>query len=338
MLLKIIFVISLCLAGTYGQMLFNGTWRMNGHDAGKTFQSPFVGPDVNTSSNPLLKFTCPNLSGCGLPKIGPDQNVYLPQTYGNVIYVFNGVSLAQSNITLPSNVVIVAIAFTVCNDLIILNWENHVTLSLISYNITTSTIKWTTNIASNVGHPYYDIRISEPYIVLGSGGNLYVYKTDGSLAWSLPNMNAITAISTNGVLIALIEQNIQAFYLNNATRAWSTFMANQQHSVAISNNVVYSCSSRFFAGTGCAALNLMTGKIIWQRAFGNDILGISQDGTLIVADQNDIYFLDAATGKYMYGVTGHHTYNGAISSNGFFLHWNAHFFFYHSIDRNESKN
>jgi len=290
---------------------------MAGHDAARTYQSPFLGPNTNTSGAPLLRFSCPYNRGCNYPKIGADQNIYLPQTYGNMIYVFNGISLLQSMITLPSDVMIVNIAFTAMNDLIILNWQNSVDLTLISYSISTSRVNWNVSVATNVAHPFYDIRISEPYIVLGEGDNLYVFNTNGNKMWSLLNANAITAIS-NGLLAAIVQQDLQVYALNNSTRLWSTFLPNMASTITIRNNTVFTCASRFTTATGCIASDLMTGKMMWERSFGNDILGISADGTLIVSDQTDIYFLDSATGKYLYGITGRHNYNGGIADNGIF--------------------
>jgi len=291
---------------------------MVGHDAARTYQSPFIGPSLNSSTAPLLRFTCPFIRGCSFPKIGADQNVYLPQTYGNMIYVFNGITLAQSSITLSSDVMIVNIAFTATNDLIILSWKNNVDLVLISYSISAGRVNWNTNIATNVAHPYYDIRISEPYIVLSENVNLYVYNTNGNMLWNLLNVDGICAISNNGLLAAIVQQELQVYYLNNSTRLWANFLPNTPSTIVVQNNTVFTCASRFTSSTGCLANELMTGKIVWERGFGNDILGISTGGTLIISDQTDIYFLDAATGKYMSGITGRHNYNGAISSNGIF--------------------
>jgi len=234
-----------------------------------------------------------------------------------MIYVFNGITLAQSSITLSSDVVIVNIAFTATNDLIILNWKGSSNLTLISYSVSTMRVNWNVPVASNVLHPYYDIRISEPFIVLSEGSNLYVFNTTGYLSWSLLNVDGISAIS-NGLLATIVQQELQVYSLMGNRRMWSYFLPNPSTTIAIKDNTVFTCASRFTSATGCLANNLNNGSLIWERGFGNDILGISSYEPMLVTYQTDIYLLDSASGKYLYGITGRHNYNGAISNNGYF--------------------
>jgi len=111
---------------------------------------------------------------------------------------------------------------------------------------------------------------------------------------------------------------MQAYYINNSTLKWSSFFPNQMYTLAIQNNTIYSCYSRLDLATGCAATDIPSGKVLWERGFGNDVLGISKNGTLIVSDREDIYFLNGATGKFLFGLAGRHNYNGAIASDNYF--------------------
>jgi hypothetical protein len=315
MLLLKIFLVSLCLVSVFA--LDSNTWRQNGHDSAHTYRAPYLGPALNSSSGPLFHYQCTNLNGCQFPRIAPDSRVYLPEDLGNVIHVFDGINFDESTITFPSSTAIVNIAFTVMNDLIFLNWMNKADLYLVSYNISSGTNNWSTLIASNVIHSYYQIQIEEPYIVLSNGERgVFVFNTMGSAVWNL-STNSITAIS-NGYLVALMGSTLKVINISNSSVVSSTLFPNPMYTLSVMNGIAYTCYSRTGTATGCAATNILTGKVVWERGFGNDVLGISTSGTLIVSDSQDIYFLEALTGKFLFGITGQHNYNGAISSNNLF--------------------